>query len=163
MSSENSSHSNRLGLILLLSGIGLLGLEFLHRTAGLPFWVPRGWYSSRVLWMGLGIGLIIASLRVQSSPRLDRHWSPSQPGVRFSEVILYSREGCHLCDDARDVLFKYVDYLPHIHVVSIDEYPDLLEQFDTCVPVVECDGKLRFRGRVDEVLLRRLIEGTPPQ
>ena len=28
-------------------------------------------------------------------------------------------------------------------------------------PVVELDGKIRFRGRVNEILLRRLIEGAP--
>jgi glutaredoxin len=163
MTADHTRDANRLGLILLLSGIALLGIEFLHRTTGLPFWVPQGWYTSRVLRMGLGIGLIIASWRVQRPQQLDSRWSPAKPGVRFSEVILYSREGCHLCDDARDMLFKYADHFPTIHVVNIDEHPDLVEQFDTCVPVVECDGKLRFRGRVDEVLLRRLIEGTPPQ
>jgi hypothetical protein len=28
------------------------------------------------------------------------------------------------------------------------------------VPVVEMDGKIRFRGRVDAVLLRRLLHGA---
>ena len=30
--------------------------------------------------------------------------------------------------------------------------PQLREQFDTCVPVVEIDGKIRFRGRVNRML-----------
>ena len=33
----------------------------------------------------------------------------------------------------------------------------------TCVPVVAIDGKIRFRGRVDAVLLRRLIAGAGGQ
>jgi hypothetical protein len=41
--------------------------------------------------------------------------------------------------------------------VDIDLQPDLRAAFDTCVPVVEIDGKIRFRGRVDPLLLRRLI------
>ena len=31
--------------------------------------------------------------------------------------------------------------------------------FNDCVPVVEIDGKIRFCGRVDPVLLRRLLAG----
>jgi hypothetical protein len=42
-------------------------------------------------------------------------------------------------------------------VVNIDDAPTLRERFDTCVPVVEFDGKIRFRGHVDPVLLRRLL------
>ena len=44
--------------------------------------------------------------------------------------------------------------------VNIDEHPALREQFDTCVPVVEIDGKIRFRGRVDRRLLERLITAS---
>jgi len=33
----------------------------------------------------------------------------------------------------------------------------LRERFNTCVPVVEIDGKIRFRGHVDPVLLQRLL------
>ena len=42
-------------------------------------------------------------------------------------------------------------------LVDIDADPALREQFNECVPVVEIDGKIRFRGRVDPVLLRRLL------
>ena len=31
-------------------------------------------------------------------------------------------------------------------------------RYDQCVPVVEIDGQERFRGRVNEVLLRRLLQ-----
>jgi glutaredoxin len=76
---------------------------------------------------------------------------------------LYTREGCHLCDHARDTLVKYRRYLPAVEEIDIDGDPQLIEQFHTWVPVVELDGKVRFRGDVDELLLRRLIEGTPPR
>ena len=69
-------------------------------------------------------------------------------------VILYTRQGCHLCDNARDVLLRY-GLRPQL--VDIDTDPALREQFDTCVPVVVIDGKERFRGRVNEVLLNRLL------
>ena len=38
-----------------------------------------------------------------------------------------------------------------------DNDPQLLAQYTDCVPVVLIDGKERFRGRIDEVLLRRLL------
>lgn len=70
------------------------------------------------------------------------------------DVVLYTRQGCHLCHQAERVLVKY-GLRPTL--VDIDESADLRARFDTCVPVVEIDGRIRFRGRIDEVLLRRLL------
>ena len=75
------------------------------------------------------------------------------------DVVLYTRQGCHLCDDAAELLTRY-GLRPE--QVDIDADPALRERYTNCVPVVVIDGKERFRGRVNEVLLRRLIEGTPP-
>lgn len=69
-------------------------------------------------------------------------------------VVLYTREGCHLCDDAHQLLSE-VGIEPRL--VDIDGDVELRKQFDTCVPVVEIDGKVRFRGHVDRVLLMRII------
>jgi glutaredoxin len=69
-------------------------------------------------------------------------------------VTLYTREGCHLCDDALALLHEF-GVEPHL--VDVDASPELRDRFDTCVPVVEIDGKIRFRGRVERVLLRRLL------
>jgi len=70
------------------------------------------------------------------------------------EVVLYTREGCHLCDDARQLLEKH-GLKPKC--IDIDSVPDLREEFDTCVPVVAFDGKIRFRGKVSEMLLKRML------
>lgn len=70
-------------------------------------------------------------------------------------VVLYTRIGCHLCDDARELLVRY-GLEPES--VDIDADPQLRERYDTCVPVVEIDGVERFRGRVNEILLRRLLQ-----
>lgn len=71
-------------------------------------------------------------------------------------VTVYSRQGCHLCDDALSLLVRH-GLMPH--VVDIDADPALRERYTECVPVVEIDGQERFRGRVNEVLLRRLLAG----
>ena len=71
-------------------------------------------------------------------------------------VVLYTRQGCHLCDDARELLDRH-----GIRPICIDIDADvsLRERFNDCVPVVEIDGKICFRGKVDPVLLRRLLAG----
>jgi glutaredoxin len=71
-------------------------------------------------------------------------------------TILYTRRRCHLCDDALATLNRF-GLEPQL--VDIDADPTLRERFDHCVPVVEIDGKVRFRGRVNEVLLRRILVG----
>jgi glutaredoxin len=70
-------------------------------------------------------------------------------------VVLYTRRGCHLCDAALRLLAAQ-GLAPE--AVDIDADPALQAMYDQCVPVVEIDGKIRFRGRVDPVLLRRLLD-----
>jgi len=71
-----------------------------------------------------------------------------------NEVIVYTRQGCHLCDEAKQLLERY-GLSPQC--VDIDADAALQKQFDTCVPVVVFDGKIRFRGIVSEVLLKRML------
>lgn len=73
---------------------------------------------------------------------------------RQHRVVLYTRRDCHLCDDAQAVLTAHGLVF---ECMDIDRDPMLQAAFDTCVPVVEIDGRIRFRGRVDPVLLRRLL------
>jgi glutaredoxin len=73
---------------------------------------------------------------------------------RSRSVVLYTRAGCHLCEEAEQMLAEH-GFRPTI--VDIDAGLALRERFDTCVPVVEIDGKIRFRGRVNAVLLRRIL------
>jgi glutaredoxin len=72
-------------------------------------------------------------------------------------VVLYMRGGCHLCEEAK-LLIEQFGLEPA--VIDIDRDPELKQRFDTCVPVVEIDGRVRFRGRVDPMLLRRILEST---
>jgi glutaredoxin len=74
--------------------------------------------------------------------------------MAIRDVVLYTRQGCHLCHEAERLLGGYG---LHPRLIDIDAEPELLARFDTCVPVVEINGRIRFRGRIDELLLRRLI------
>ena len=71
-----------------------------------------------------------------------------------ASVVLYTRRGCCLCDEAKALLERH-GLQPEER--DIDADPHLHEMYTECVPVVVIDGKERFRGRVDEVLLRRLL------
>jgi len=70
------------------------------------------------------------------------------------QVVLYTRQGCHLCEEALAILQRH-SLSPTL--VDIDGVPELRERYNECVPVVEINGKERFRGRVNEVLLMRLL------
>ena len=70
-------------------------------------------------------------------------------------VELYTRAGCHLCDQAAEVLNRYgLSY----QSVDIDADVELRARYNECVPVVVIDGKERFRGRIDELLLRPPVD-----
>ncbi len=145
------------GLILLLAICDEMG-------AGLPA-LPRFWYVHRPVLIGLGILMIPVGIAVQAGrSAVEKRWKPTLAGQRFREVRVYSREGCHLCDEAVEILWSslYRPYLPVPEVIDIDDNPELQTKFDLLVPVVEFDGEIRFKGRIDENLLRRLIEGTAP-
>jgi glutaredoxin len=70
------------------------------------------------------------------------------------DVVLYTREVCHLCEEAAALLARHGLVAWR---VDIDADPALQQRYDQCVPVVVIDGKERFRGRVNEVLLTRLL------
>ncbi len=71
------------------------------------------------------------------------------------QVLLFTRSGCQLCDEAEALLIRY-GLSPR--KLDIDANSELREKYDTCVPVVVIDGKERFRGRVNEILLKRLLK-----
>ena len=70
------------------------------------------------------------------------------------KIVIYTRTNCCLCDEAEAQLKRRGLTAEKI---DIDQRPELTEKFDTCVPVVEIDGKIRFRGKVNEVLLTRIL------
>jgi glutaredoxin len=159
---ESGVSSPLFGSILLWIAGALVALDLIDRAAGLSIWMPRSWHSHRTLWHFLAICCLASGVLILRSRRPPPDWTPSQPGARFKTVRLYTREGCHLCDQAKDTLLQYSAYLPEIEEIDVDRHPEHLEAYAECVPVVEIDGKIRFRGQVNEVLLRRLIEGVPP-
>jgi glutaredoxin len=71
-----------------------------------------------------------------------------------STVTLYTRPGCHLCDDARAAIERVRERAP-FRLVEIDiESDDALHRtYLERIPVVELDGEELFEYFVDEAML----------
>jgi hypothetical protein len=153
-----------LGSLLLFAGIALLAMCIIESVTGLRG-LPRAWYVNRPLWWMLSLAAIGGGAYCLFPPEagaVATQWRPSRTGLRFRQLVVYTRAGCHLCDDALALLATHRRWLPDPSIVDIDHDPRLVEKYGHCVPVIQFDGKVRFRGRVAPELLRRLIEGTPP-
>jgi glutaredoxin len=73
-------------------------------------------------------------------------------------VVLYSRSGCHLCDQARDVIVSVRTRQPFaFEEVDIETDDDLLRDYGIRIPVVTVDGEERFEIAVDEEELEGLV------
>lgn len=74
------------------------------------------------------------------------------------EVVLYTRHGCHLCEEAHAFLRAEQARLGiRLDVIDIDADAALVARFGECVPVIAIAGRVRFRGRINPVLWRRLM------
>jgi glutaredoxin len=77
-------------------------------------------------------------------------------------VVLYGREGCCLCDDAREILLRVRDEHPFaLDERDIETDERLLKAYLERIPVVTLDGVEVFELFVDERELTRLIAGRP--
>jgi glutaredoxin len=73
-----------------------------------------------------------------------------------ARVVVYSRTGCHLCDDAVQLLVERKRrYLFTLEVVDVDRDPEVAARYGNRVPVVAIDGRERFWGQVNPALLDR--------
>jgi hypothetical protein len=69
-------------------------------------------------------------------------------------LVLYGREGCCLCDDARAVLLRVRERLPFaLDERDIERDDDLLRRYLERIPVVTIDGEEAFELFVDEAEL----------
>ena len=88
----------------------------------------------------------------------DWLWAVGRPKASAGRhVLFYTRRGCHLCDDAWEI----VAAAQRRHGFTLEAWTwtptRLWRRHGECVPVVTIDGKVRFRGRVNGVLLERML------
>ena len=118
--------------------------------------LPSVWYSSRQFHLVVCGAMFLAAAILLKSPLVK----PVDTRPLFRTCRLMTRRNCHLCDEAMAVLVDQQESLPVIEVIDVDDDPALASRFGESVPVVEIDGKIRFRGAVNPVLLQRLIDAA---
>ena len=69
------------------------------------------------------------------------------------KVELVTREGCHLCEEAAELLRRGG---VEVTLRDVDSDPELFRLYDFRVPVVLRGGKVIAEGRIDSGLVSRL-------
>jgi glutaredoxin len=75
-----------------------------------------------------------------------------------TEVVLYGRPECHLCDEARAIVERVRGEVGFdLQERDIEEDDDLFRRYLERIPVVTIDGEEAFELFVDEAELRRRL------
>ena len=78
-----------------------------------------------------------------------------------AKVVLYSKPGCHLCDDVHAVLEEVRHDLPFdLEVRDISKSRKLIEAYGLDIPVVTIDGVEAFRHRLTAAELRAALRAA---
>ena len=67
----------------------------------------------------------------------------------MAALRIYSRQGCHLCEELIEALLPIVRGRLDVEVCDIDTRADWRERYDSRVPVVEYDGELVCQYHLD--------------
>jgi len=74
-------------------------------------------------------------------------------------IEIYSRPGCHLCDDAKAVIEPFARrYSIDLIVTDVDTDEELRQAYGSEIPVVMINGKEAFRHRVNSPALERKLK-----
>jgi glutaredoxin len=75
------------------------------------------------------------------------------------EVTLYTRPGCHLCEEAKEAIAPLLSELDAVlHEVNIDQDPILEERYGWDIPVIFIGAHKAAKHRVDVEQFRRQLE-----
>ena len=77
----------------------------------------------------------------------------------MAHITVYSKPGCHLCDEAIRSLQRLQNQHPFVlEEVNIQDDPILLAEYGEQIPVVMLNGTFLFEYAVDESRLRQLLK-----
>jgi hypothetical protein len=76
-------------------------------------------------------------------------------------LTIYSKPGCHLCDEMKIVVRAGIADRPDISLDEIDisGMPDLLDRYGLEIQVLMIDGRRAAKYRISVLELKRIIEG----
>jgi glutaredoxin len=74
------------------------------------------------------------------------------------DVTIYSRPGCHLCEEAKTQMAPLLrEFGARLTEINIDEDPQLRARYDYDVPVIFLGARKAAKHRVDLVQFRRQL------
>jgi glutaredoxin len=79
-----------------------------------------------------------------------------------AHVVIYSRPGCHLCDEAKQAMqaAQCLDEYT-LDEINIESDPDLLKRYQYDIPVVTINGVEAFRHQLTSAAFReRLLRSS---
>ncbi len=86
---------------------------------------------------------------------------PMRRSSHMITITLYSKAGCHLCDEARDHLEELAaGHEIDIHEIDIRRDPALFERYRYRIPVILVDGVERLEGRIERQDVYALLPST---
>src|SRR5262245_48961140 len=81
-----------------------------------------------------------------------------RPPLQSVRIVVFTRDNCPLCDEAAHFLEARRRRLGFsLQFIDVDQDPALRERYCQSVPVVEVNGKVRFRGQINPVQWERLM------
>ena len=90
-----------------------------------------------------------------------RRFVGKRPALDHLTFTVYTRRECCCCHTAIDLLNEAKrKHRFHLKTIDVDSDPALIEAHGLSVPVVELNGKVRFRGVVNLPLLERLLAAS---
>ena len=76
----------------------------------------------------------------------------------MAEIVVYSRPGCHLCDQAKAIIARVITGTSHVlREADISQDPGLDARYKLDIPVVTVDGREAFRHFVNAAALEQLL------
>ena len=77
----------------------------------------------------------------------------------MARVTLYGKPGCHLCDEAREVIERVrADHPFDLREVDVSLDPELFREYGERIPVLELDGEELFEFHVEEAALVERVD-----
>jgi glutathione S-transferase len=74
-------------------------------------------------------------------------------------VTLYGKPGCHLCDEAREVVERVrADHPFELREVDVSLDPQLYREYGERIPVLELDGEELFEFHIEEAALVERVD-----
>ena len=74
-------------------------------------------------------------------------------------IEIYSRPGCHLCDEAKAVIMPFCSRYPiELIVTDVDSNEGLSRAYGWDIPVIIIEGQEAFRHRVDSGAMERKLK-----